>query len=177
GQFTVDSNWLPDVPSDSFDGTIYLSVTRNGDVFTQIKLQPFERKERLRGQTFLPNVVLQDVSAEQPLVATDNQFGTAENTHIVTIPASNDEVLLREQRESGAHVKARLSGQPLVLARMHVQLVDVALNRFSGKMRILWEDRKVSDVQPAGAIRATKVTFTDKKAFDATCHTIQERLF
>ncbi len=84
------------MPSDSFDGTIYLLVTRNGDVFTQIKLQPFERKERLRGQTFVPNVVLQDVSAEQPPVATDDQFGTAENTHIVTIPASNDEVLLRE---------------------------------------------------------------------------------
>jgi hypothetical protein len=44
-------------------------------------------------------------------------------------------------------------------------------------MRLLWEDRKVSDVRPAGAIRATKVTFTDKKAFDTTCHTIQERLF
>ena len=177
GQFTVDSDWLPDVPPDSFDGTIYLSVTRNGDVFTQIKLQPFERKERLRSQTFVPNVVLQDVSAEQTPAATDNQFGTAENTHIVTISASNDEVLLREQRESGAHVKARLNGQPLVPTRMHVQLVDMTLNRFSGKMRISWEDRKVNDDRPAGAIRATKVTFTDKKAFDATCHTIQERLF
>ena len=94
GQFTVDSDWLPDVPPDSFDGTIYLSVTRNGDVFTQIKLQPFERKERLRSQTFVPNVVLQDVSAEQTPAATDDQFGTAETTHIVTISASNDEAHL-----------------------------------------------------------------------------------
>jgi len=177
GEFTVDSDWLPDVPPDSFDGTIYLSVTRHGDAFTQIKLQPFERKERLRSQTFVPNVVLQDASTERVPAVSDGQYDPAENTHIVSISASTDEVLLKEQRESGAYVKARLNGQPLVPTRMHVQLVDMTLNRFSGKMRILWEDRKVSDVQPAGAIRATKVTFTDKKAFDATCHTIQERLF
>ena len=177
GVFTMESDWLPDAPPESFDGSIYVSVTRNDDSFSQIKLQPFERSERLRSQTFEPTGPLIDAGAKGAGNMPPAGELKLEESYVVTISATNDEVILHERRESGALVKARIDDQPLVPTRMNVTTVDMALNRFLGRMKLKWGERKVHDVRPTGAIRATKVTYLESKIFDATCHTMQERLF
>ena len=169
GVFTLQSDRFPDQPPEEFDGSLYLSVTHQGDEFTQIKVQHFARTERQRSQTFIPT---------PPSVKdapTDMSADT--ETHHVEIAASNDEVTLTERRASGVHVKARVDDQPLVNTRAHVQTVEMSLNRFSGKLKMRWDDRNVEDHRPAGAIRATKITNLDRKSFAATCHTMKERLF
>ena len=169
GVFTLQSDRFPDQPPEEFDGSLYLSVTHQGDEFTQIKVQPFARTERQRSQTFIPT--------PPPVKDAPTDMSADTETHHVEIAASNDEVTLTEGRASGVHVKARVDDQPLVNTRAHVQTVEMSLNRFSGKLKMRWDDRNVEDHRPAGAIRATKITNLDRKSFAATCHTMKERLF
>lgn len=169
GVFTLQSDRFPDQPPEEFDGSLYLSVTHQGDEFTQIKVQPFARTERQRSQTFIPT--------PPPVKDAPTDMSADTETHHVEIAASNDEVTLTERRASGVHVKARVDDQPLVNTRAHVQTVEMSLNRFSGKLKMRWDDRNVEDHRPAGAIRATKITNLDRKSFAATCHTMKERLF
>ena len=169
GVFTLQSDRFPDQPPEEFDGSLYLSVTHQGDEFTQIKVQPFARTERQRSQTFIPT--------PPPVKDAPTDMSADTETHHVEIAASNDEVTLTERRASGVHVKARVDDQPLVNTRAHVQTVAMSLNRFSGKLKMRWDDRNVEDHRPAGAIRATKITNLDRKSFAATCHTMKERLF
>jgi len=176
GTFTLRSDSVPDAPPDRFDGAIYLSITQQGDNFTQVKLQPFEGSERLRSQLFAPTPAAV-APAPQSDALQANVPGVAPPFHTVSIAASNDELTLTERRESGVHVKARIDDQPLVQTRAVVDTVEMNLNRFSGRMRLIWGARRVHDVRPAGAIRATKVSYLDSKLFEATCHTMQERLF
>lgn len=169
GVFTLQSDRFPDQPPEEFDGSLYLSVTHQGDEFTQIKVQPFARTERQRSQTFIPT--------PPPVKDAPMDLSADTETHHVEIAASNNEVTLTERRASGVYVKARVDDQPLVDTRAHVQTVEMSLNRFSGKMKMRWDDRTVEDHRPAGAIRATKITNLDRKSFAATCHTMKERLF
>ena len=169
GVFTLQSDRFPDQPPEEFDGSLYLSVTHQGDEFTQINVQPFTRTERQRSQTFIPT--------PPPVKDAPTDMSADTETHHVEIAASNDEVTLTERRASGVHVKARVDDQPLVNTRAHVQTVEMSLNRFSGKLKMRWDDRNVEDHRPAGAIRATKITNLDRKSFAATCHTMKERLF
>ncbi|RZO31357.1 MAG: hypothetical protein EVA91_06555 [SAR116 cluster bacterium] len=169
GVFTLQSDRFPDQPPEEFDGSLYLSVTHQGDEFTQIKVQPFARTERQRSQTFIPT--------PPPVKDAPTDMSADTETHHVEIAASNDEVTLTERRASGVHVKASVDDQPLVNTRAHVQTVEMSLNRFSGKLKMRWDDRNVEDHRPAGAIRATKITNLDRKSFAATCHTMKERLF
>ena len=169
GVCTLQSDRFPDQPPEEFDGSLYLSVTHQGDEFTQIKVQPFARTERQRSQTFIPT--------PPPVKDAPTDMSADTETHHVEIAASNDEVTLTERRASGVHVKARVDDQPLVNTRAHVQTVEMSLNRFSGKLKMRWDDRNVEDHRPAGAIRATKITNLDRKSFAATCHTMKERLF
>ena len=169
GVFTLQSDRFPDQPPEEFDGSLYLSVTHQGDEFTQIKVQPFARTERQRSQTFIPT--------PPPVKDAPTDMSADTETHHVEIAASNDEVTLTERRASGVHVKARVDDQPLVNTRAHVQTVEMSLNRFSGKLKMRWDDRNVEDHRPAGAIRATKITNLDRKSFAGTCHTMKERLF
>ena len=169
GVFTLQSDRFPDQPPEEFDGSLYLSVTHQGDEFTQIKVQPFARTERQRSQTFIPT--------PPPVKDAPTDMSADTETHHVEIAASNDEVTLTERRASGVHVNARVDDQPLVNTRAHVQTVEMSLNRFSGKLKMRWDDRNVEDHRPAGAIRATKITNLDRKSFAATCHTMKERLF
>ena len=169
GVFTLQSDRFPDQPPEEFDGSLYLSVTHQGDEFTQIKVQPFARTERQRSQTFIPT--------PPPVKDAPTDMSADTETHHVEIAASNDEVTLTERRASGVHVKARVDDQPLVNTRAHVQTVEMSLNRFSGKLKMRWDDRNVEDHRPAGAIRATKITNLDRKSFAATCHTMKEWLF
>ena len=169
GVFTLQSDRFPDQPPEEFDGSLYLSVTHQGDEFTQIKVQPFARTERQRSQTFIPT--------PPPVKDAPTDMSADTETHHVEIAASNDEVTLTERRASGVHVKARVDDQPLVNTRAHVQTVEMSLNRFSGKLKMRWDDRNVEDHRPAGAIRATKITNLDRKSFAATCHAMKERLF
>ena len=169
GVFTLQSDRFPDQPPEEFDGSLYLSVTHQGDEFTQIKVQPFARTERQRSQTFIPT--------PPPVKDAPTDMSADTETHHVEIAASNDEVTLTERRASGVHVKARVDDQPFVNTRAHVQTVEMSLNRFSGKLKMRWDDRNVEDHRPAGAIRATKITNLDRKSFAATCHTMKERLF
>lgn len=175
GVFTLESDWLTDTPPETFDGSIYVSITRKQDRFTQIKLQPFAKSERLRSQTFVADGKV--IDANLPQNESANSGKELAETYSVEINATNDEIIMAERRESGSRVKARVGDRPLVPTRMEVQTVDMTLNRFSGKMRMVWGDRKVHDVRPAGAIRATKVTYLDQKSFEASCHTMKERLF
>ena len=169
GVFTLQSDRFPDQPPEEFDGSLYLSVTHQGDEFTQIKVQPFARTERQRSQTFIPT--------PPPVKDAPTDMSADTETHHVEIAASNDEVTLTERRASGVHVKARVDDQPLVNTRAHVQTVEMSLNRFSGKLKMRWDDRNVEDHRPAGAIRATKITNLDRTSFAATCHTMKGRLF
>lgn len=169
GVFTLQSDRFPDQPPEEFDGSLYLSVTHHDDELTQIKVQPVARTERQRSQTFIPT--------PPPVKDAPTDMSADTETHHVEIAASNDEVTLTERRASGVHVKARVDDQPLVNTRAHVQTVEMSLNRFSGKLKMRWDDRNVEDHRPAGAIRATKITNLDRKSFAATCHTMKERLF
>ena len=152
----------PQALDDQFFGALYVTFTYTDDGFREVSLQPFERDDRLLTQKFVP---------------TSTRTGLASPDHRVWITASEDEVKLGEYRASGAHVRARLADDPLANTRMQIATVDMVMNRFSGKMIITWDRRQVLDVKPRGALRATKVSFLDRKQFDATCRTMKEKLF
>ena len=152
----------PQALDDQFFGALYVTFTYTDDGFREVSMQPFERDDRLLTQKFVP---------------TPTRGGLASPDHRVWITASEAEVRLGEYRASGAHVRARLADDPLAKTRMQIATVDMVMNRFSGKMTIIWDRRQVLDVKPRGALRATKVSFLDRKQFDATCRTTKEKLF
>jgi len=167
GVFQQDSTH-PDKPAiEQFDGSLYLSVTYLGDQFTTILLQPFDRDERLPAQRFERESGATKVAATTPV---------SEQSHI-RIDATEDEIILHQARSTGAMVRARVGDRPIVPTQMRVEIVDMTLNRFSGSLQLGWSDRRVHDVKPPGAIRATKVTYSDRNTYDAKCHTMKERLF
>lgn len=167
GAFLVEKETADDPVIDQFDGSLYISITYTDEAFSEIKIQPFERDERLRAQSFVPtkNNAKKTISAP-----------ATEQLEVV-IEATQDEVMLHQKLSTGAFVRARIDEQPLVDTRMRVQSVDMTLNRFSGRMSVAWGDRQVRDFKPNGAIRATKVSYLEQKSFDAKCHTMKERLF
>lgn len=165
GEFRLEREAAEGISQEIFDGSLYVSITYTGNDFSKIQLQPFERDERLPAQNFEPNSIKAVV-------------GTPANEQSqIRIHATEDEVILHQTKASGAIVRARVGDRPLVPIQARVKSVDMTLNRFSGGMMIDWVDRRVGEYKPRGAIRATKVTYHDRKSFDATCHTMKERLF
>lgn len=159
--FTIAAALDKKIPvEDEFKGAFYLSIDGSNGVFSRVKLQPFERDERL------PSLDL------QPEESMEN--GIMRSVNIV---ASEDELLLSARSESGGLVEALVEGRPMTPTREIVKDMSLSLNRFNGRLKIEWKDHHVRDYKPVGAIRSTKKRYSDIKQFDAMCKTMQERLF
>ncbi|MGB2259144.1 MAG: hypothetical protein ACPH5W_06735, partial [Candidatus Puniceispirillaceae bacterium] len=96
----------------------------------------------------------------------------------VTVFTSTEDELVIEQTEArGKMVNGLVGDDPLAPTPESLHEMHLRLNRFSGYITILWQDHKMREVKPEGALRSIKKRYSNSKTFSADCNTMKQRIF
>ncbi len=191
GEFRTQRASVEGTTEAMFTGTMHVALVAEDDSVVEVRLQAFEDGARTPVQTFLlPPVEEAPETGEMALLFPElleegpvdpNAAPAMPDPAIIpdelTIDTSDSEIVLRHVVETGAVVKARVDGRPLIPTREKIETVDMRLDRFSGDLSLVWGEDSVRNHRRPGAIRTSKVRLHDGKSYRAVCMPVRQRAF
>ena len=156
GLFDVERMRGEITETETFDGSVYVTVDLYGGDVSRVRMVPIERNRRMESLDFIKNM---------PPPA---------NGDMIDFTTSEDDLWISKMSQSGPMVFAVNGDDPYVETPTNAHEMNIRLNRISGHVQVDWHWHEVRDYLPLGAI---PVSYTHLRAHETLMNFVCRFLF